>query len=94
MRVDLELLDRLAGVMLMETESMGRVVTEATFENLEDLWEAKRGLRPTEQVRRLTVDNALGRYGSHAPFAADETDPATGADGTIPSARDEQRRTH
>ena len=43
----------------METETTGRVVTEATFENLEDLWEAKRGLRPTEQVRRMTVDNAL-----------------------------------
>ena len=43
----------------METETMGRVLTEATFENIEDLWESKRGLRPAEQVRRLTVDNAL-----------------------------------
>ena len=28
----------------METPSMGRVLTEATIENLEDLWAIKRGL--------------------------------------------------
>jgi clan AA aspartic protease len=43
----------------METETMGRVLTEATFENLKDLWEAEKGLRPSEQVRRITVDDAL-----------------------------------
>jgi predicted aspartyl protease len=43
----------------MESETMGRVLTEATIENLEDLWEAKRGLRPPEAVRRIIVADAL-----------------------------------
>src|SRR5437588_7970642 len=43
----------------METELMGRVVTEATIENLQDLWDAKRGMIPAEQVRRVTVSDAL-----------------------------------
>jgi predicted aspartyl protease len=43
----------------METEAMGRVLTEATIENLKDLWEAERGLRPPDQVRRITVTDAL-----------------------------------
>jgi predicted aspartyl protease len=43
----------------METETMGRVLTEATIESLEDLWAAKRGLIPAEQVRRVTVPDAL-----------------------------------
>jgi len=38
---------------------MGRVVTEATIENLEDLWAERRGLCPPDQVRRLTVPDAL-----------------------------------
>jgi predicted aspartyl protease len=38
---------------------MGRVLTEATIENLEDLWAAKRGLMPPDQVRRITVPDAL-----------------------------------
>ena len=38
---------------------MGRVLTEAAFENLEDLWAAKRGLIPPDQVRRITVADAL-----------------------------------
>jgi len=38
---------------------MGRVVTEATIENLKDLWDAERGLRPADQVRRMTVPDAL-----------------------------------
>ena len=32
-----------------------------------------------------------GRYGSHIAVPADEADPATGAEGTVPPARDEQR---
>jgi predicted aspartyl protease len=44
---------------MMETDVMGRVLTEATVENLKDLWDAERGMRLAEQVRRLTVDNAL-----------------------------------
>jgi predicted aspartyl protease len=43
----------------METVPMGRVITEATIENLEDLWAVRRGLLPPEQVRRVTVADAL-----------------------------------
>ena len=43
----------------METETMGRVLTEATIENLEDLWAVKRGLLAAEQVRCITVADAL-----------------------------------
>lgn len=43
----------------MESTVMGRVLTEATIENLQDLWAAQRGLMPVEQVRRLEVSDAL-----------------------------------
>jgi predicted aspartyl protease len=43
----------------METPVMGRVQTEATIENLEDLWAVKQGLRTPEQARRVTVPDAL-----------------------------------
>jgi predicted aspartyl protease len=43
----------------MESEAMGRVLTEATIENLKDLWDAQRGLLPPDHVRRLTVTDAL-----------------------------------
>lgn len=43
----------------MESEVMGRGLTEATIENLEDLWAAKRGLISPEQVRNITVLDAL-----------------------------------
>jgi len=43
----------------MELDTMGRVLTEATVENLEDLWEVKRGLRAQEQVRRISINDAL-----------------------------------
>lgn len=43
----------------METDTMGRVLTEATIENLEDLWAEKRGLLPAKEVRRVTVSDAL-----------------------------------
>jgi predicted aspartyl protease len=42
----------------MET-TMGRVLTEATIENLEDLWAVKNGLKTAEQARRVTVPDAL-----------------------------------
>ncbi len=32
----------------METETRGRVLTEATIENLGDLWAAEQGLRTSE----------------------------------------------
>jgi hypothetical protein len=38
---------------------MGRVLTEATIENLKDVWDAERGLLPPEKVRRITVPDAL-----------------------------------
>ena len=43
----------------MELDTMGRVLTEATIENMEDLWACKRGLIPPEQVRRIVVTDAL-----------------------------------
>jgi predicted aspartyl protease len=43
----------------MGSETMGRVLTEATIENLKDLWDAERGLSPPEKVRRITVADAL-----------------------------------
>lgn len=38
---------------------MGRVVVEATVENLEDLWAARRGLILPAQARRAVVSDAL-----------------------------------
>ncbi len=38
---------------------MGRVTTEATIENLKDLWGAEQGLRTAAEVRRITVGDAL-----------------------------------
>jgi predicted aspartyl protease len=43
----------------METSTMGRVLTEATIENIEDLWAAKRGLLAPDQARLVTVTDAL-----------------------------------
>jgi predicted aspartyl protease len=43
----------------MEIDPMGRVVTEATIENLGDLFEVQRGQRTADQVRRITVSDAL-----------------------------------
>ena len=38
---------------------MGRVVTAATIENLEDLWAAERGLCKADEVRRVEIADAL-----------------------------------
>jgi predicted aspartyl protease len=43
----------------METATMGRVLTEATIENLKDLWAVEQKLIPPEQARRMTVTDAL-----------------------------------
>jgi hypothetical protein len=48
----------------MESETMGRVLTEATIESLQDLWAAERGLSSTDQVRRVTVSDALVDIGA------------------------------
>jgi predicted aspartyl protease len=44
---------------LLEPATMSRVLTEATLENLEDLWAAKRGILSPEDVRRIVVSDAL-----------------------------------
>ena len=43
----------------METKTMGRVLTEATIENIKDLWAAESGLIGADQARRLTIPDAL-----------------------------------
>jgi predicted aspartyl protease len=43
----------------METATMGRVVTEATIANLDDLWEVDKGRLAPDRVRRLVVSDAL-----------------------------------
>jgi hypothetical protein len=43
----------------METDVMGRVLTEATIENLGDLYIAERGLTSADKVRRVVVPDAL-----------------------------------
>jgi hypothetical protein len=43
----------------MEPQTMGRVLTEVTIENLGDLLEVQRGNRPEDQVRRVAVTDAL-----------------------------------
>lgn len=44
---------------MMETEVMGRVLTEATIENLEDQWAVNRGLITANEARKITVNDAL-----------------------------------
>lgn len=48
----------------MEPETMGRVLTEAKVESLKDLWDAQRNLLPAEQIRQVTVSDALADTGS------------------------------
>jgi hypothetical protein len=48
----------------METDTTTRVLTEATIENLEDLWAVERGLIPPDKVRRVTVNDALVHRGT------------------------------
>ena len=43
----------------MEIDTMGRVLVEATVENLEDSWQAQRGAISSDQVRRVVIPNAL-----------------------------------
>jgi predicted aspartyl protease len=43
----------------METDTMGRVLTPATLENLKDLWDADRGLISSDKVRRLELSDAF-----------------------------------
>ena len=43
----------------MESTTMGRTLVATTIENLSDLWDAARGRLPVEQIRRVTVEDAL-----------------------------------
>jgi predicted aspartyl protease len=43
----------------MEHGDMGRVLIEATVENLQDLWDVRRGMLPADKVRRVSIPNAL-----------------------------------
>lgn len=43
----------------METSTMGKVLVNATIENLEDLFNSERGVISEDQVRRIEVSDAL-----------------------------------
>jgi len=43
----------------MEAEIMGRVLTEAKIENLKDVWDCERGRLRPEEVRHITIPEAL-----------------------------------
>jgi hypothetical protein len=45
--------------LAVKSATKGRVLTEATVENLRDLWDAERGLITPEQVHRIHVTDAL-----------------------------------
>jgi hypothetical protein len=47
-----------------EPETMGRVLTEAAIENLEDLWAVERGLLPANQARHAVIPDALVHAGA------------------------------
>jgi hypothetical protein len=51
----------------METQEMGRVLTEAVIENFGDLWNVERGLLSPDKVRRVTVSDALVDTGVALP---------------------------
>ena len=38
---------------------MGRVLTQATIENLQDLWDVRRGMLADDKARRISVTDAL-----------------------------------
>lgn len=43
----------------MEPATMGKVLLAATIENLEDLFNAEKGILPRDEVRRIEVSDAL-----------------------------------
>ena len=47
------------GISALEQHDIGRVLTEATAENLKDMWAAERGLIAAPQVRKLEIPEAL-----------------------------------
>jgi predicted aspartyl protease len=44
---------------IVKTETMGKVLVTAKIENLQDVYDAERGLLPDEQVRRFVVPDAV-----------------------------------
>jgi clan AA aspartic protease len=44
---------------VLEEAELGRVTTEARVENLEDLYAARKGMLPNDQVRRIELMDAL-----------------------------------
>ncbi len=71
------------GSIVMETETIGRVLTEATIENLKDLWDKERGLVSTrprfEESRSPTLWLIRERRSSHCRHAY----PAAWSQGTV-----------
>jgi predicted aspartyl protease len=51
-------------VCFMETHTMGRVLAEVTIENLKDRWAVEEGTLSPEQIRRITVTDALADTGA------------------------------
>jgi hypothetical protein len=45
-------------MMAAETTTIGKVLVAAQIENLQDLFDAERGLLPAERVRRVEVTDA------------------------------------
>jgi predicted aspartyl protease len=43
----------------MSEQTMGKVIVQATIENLEDQWRVRNGLIPADQARRVEVDDSL-----------------------------------
>jgi predicted aspartyl protease len=43
----------------MGTDTVGRAITDARIENLEDQWAVRQGLMPPGEARAVTVDDAL-----------------------------------
>ena len=61
----------------METRTMGKVVVTALIENLEDLFDAEKGLLPAENVRRLEVHDVVDT-GATTLFASETIIAAPG----------------
>jgi hypothetical protein len=71
----------------MERSSpMGRVLTEALVENLQDLWDVQRGWLPPQDARRVTVTDARVDTGA-TTLALPRRFSSSDWRGVIPSAQ-------
>lgn len=43
----------------MESATVGRVLVEAKIENLDDVWDVQKGVKTLDQIRSVTVPDAL-----------------------------------